>query len=94
MLPHISPPFFKPLSLLGYGSFSYVIKALDLKSNSIVAIKWSRKMGDKMSREFEILMALKGKENVVQILDFFYSIDAKNQIIQNCILEYCDQSLD
>lgn len=37
---------------------------------------------------------LRGKENVVQLLDFFYSIDDNNRIIQNTVLEYCDKSLE
>ena len=37
---------------------------------------------------------LKGKENVVQMLDFFYTIDEKQRIIQNTVLEFCDRSLE
>jgi len=37
---------------------------------------------------------LKGKDNVVQMLDFFYSVDDKQRIIQNTVLEFCDQSLE
>jgi serine/threonine protein kinase len=37
---------------------------------------------------------LRGKENIVQLLDFFYSIDDKQRIIQNTVLEYCDESLE
>lgn len=37
---------------------------------------------------------LRGKENVVQLLDFFYSIDDKQRIIQNTVLEFCDMSLE
>lgn len=37
---------------------------------------------------------LRNKENVVQLLDFFYSIDEKQRIIQNTVLEYCDMSLE
>jgi len=37
---------------------------------------------------------LRGKENVVQMLDFFYSIDDKQRIIQNTVLEFCDMSLE
>lgn len=37
---------------------------------------------------------LKGKKNVVQMLDFFYSIDEKNRVIQNTVLEFCDESLE
>lgn len=37
---------------------------------------------------------LRGKENIVQLLDFFYSIDDKQRIIQNTVLEFCDESLE
>lgn len=37
---------------------------------------------------------LKGKDNVVQLLDFYYSVDDKQRIIQNTVLEYCDKSLE
>ena len=37
---------------------------------------------------------LRGKENVVQMLDFFYSLDEKQRIIQNTVLEFCDMSLE
>lgn len=37
---------------------------------------------------------LRGKENVVQLLDFFYSIDEHQRIIQNVVLEFCDKSLE
>jgi serine/threonine protein kinase len=31
---------------------------------------------------------------VVQLLDFFYSLDEKQRIIQNTVLEFCDHSLE
>lgn len=37
---------------------------------------------------------LRGSENVIQMLDFFYSLDQKQRIIQNMVLEFCDQSLE
>ena len=37
---------------------------------------------------------LRGKDNVVQLLDFFYSLDDKQRIIQNTVLEFCDMSLE
>jgi hypothetical protein len=41
-----------------------------------------------------MLNLLKGKQNVIQMLDFFYSIDNHQRIIQCIELEYCDQSLE
>jgi renal tumor antigen len=37
---------------------------------------------------------LRGEENIVQLLDFFYTIDEKQRIIQNTVLEFCDMSLE
>ena len=59
-----------------------------------MALKRTQKAGNIISREFEILDMLRGKENIVQLLDFFYSIDDKARIIQNTVLEYCDESLE
>jgi len=59
-----------------------------------VALKRTQKAGNIISREYEILDMLRGKENVVQLLDFFYTIDDKQRIIQNTVLEYCDMSLE
>ena len=59
-----------------------------------MALKRTQKAGNIISREFEILDMLRGKENVVQLLDFFYSLDDKQRIIQNTVLEYCDMSLE
>jgi hypothetical protein len=46
-------------------------------------------VGNKISREFEVLTALTGKPNVIQLLDFFYSIDGKDRLIQNAVFEFC-----
>ncbi len=47
-----------------------------------------------MSREFEVLAALKGKENVIQLVDFFYSLDSRERLIQNSVFEFCDKNLE
>jgi glycogen synthase kinase 3 beta len=51
-------------------------------------------VGSIVSREYEILYALKDTENIVQMLDFFYSHDSKKRLIQNTVLEFCDSSLE
>ena len=61
----------------------YVFEAIDLNKDIKVALKRTQKAGNVISREFEILDMLRGKPNVVQLLDFFYSVDDKNRIIQN-----------
>ena len=37
---------------------------------------------------------LQGKPNIIQLLDFFYTVDEQERIIQNAVLEYCDGSLE
>ena len=47
-----------------------------------------------MSREYEVLMRLKGKPHIIQLLDFFYTIDHKQRTIQNSVLEFCEGNLE
>ncbi len=54
-------------------SLGFVFKAYDSVTKVPVAIKRSQKIGNKVSREYEVLSALKGKPNVIQLVDFFYS---------------------
>lgn len=51
-------------------------------------------MGNVVSREYEVLNLLLGVPNVIQMNDFFYSMDSKHRIIQNTVLEFCDCSLE
>lgn len=51
-------------------------------------------MGNKVSREFEVLSELKGIPNVIQLVDFFYSLDSKERLIQNSVFEFCDKNLE
>ena len=37
---------------------------------------------------------LQGQPNVIQLMDFFYTIDEQHRIIQNTVLEFCDESLE
>ena len=72
----------------------YVFKAIDERSKQPVAIKRSMKMGDKVSRELEVLNALRNAPNVIQLLQFFYSTDKMNRLIQNSVFEFCDSNLE
>ncbi len=72
----------------------YVFKAIDCKTGEPVAIKRSQKVGNKVSREFEVLSQLKDKQNVIQLIDFFYSLDTKERLIQNSVFEFCDKNLE
>ena len=51
-------------------------------------------MGNKVSREFEVLSELRGKPNIIQLVDFFYSLDTKERLIQNSVFEFCDKNLE
>jgi serine/threonine protein kinase len=53
----------------------YVFEAIDKNTGTTVALKRTMKAGNVVSREYEVLSLLKGAPNVVQLLDFFYSID-------------------
>ena len=37
---------------------------------------------------------LRGSPNVIQLVDFFYSLDQKQRLIQNIVMEYCESSLE
>lgn len=59
-----------------------------------MALKRTQKAGNVVSREYEILSLLKGQPNVIQMVNFFYSMSASNKLIQNTVMEYCDCSLE
>jgi hypothetical protein len=56
-----------------------VFEAFDKDHNMTVAVKRTSKVGDIVSREWEILDKLKGCHNVVQMLDIFYSEDEQGK---------------
>lgn len=78
----------------GNGAFGFVFEAYDQNNNRKVAIKRTHKVGNLISREFENLKTLHGQDNLVQLLELFYTTDLKGRIIQNAIFEYCDRSLE
>lgn len=80
--------------MLGNGAFGYVFKAYDENHDRYVAIKRSPKVGNKTSREMEVLLSMQGEENVIQLLDFFYSLDTNHRLVQNSVFEFCDQTLE
>ena len=59
-----------------------------------VAVKRTQKAGNIVSREFEVMSLLKGAQNVVQLVEFFYSLDEKERLIQNIVMEFCEGSLE
>ncbi len=44
-----------------------------MRNNQVVAVKRTTKAGEYVSREFEVLEKLKGKEHCIQMLDIYYS---------------------
>ena len=59
-----------------------------------MAVKRTQKAGNIVSREYEVMSLLKDAPNVVQMVDFFYSLDEKERLIQNIVMEYCEGSLE
>ena len=72
----------------------FVFEAFDLNRNMKVAVKRTQKAGNIVSREYEVMSLLKGDPNVVQLVEFFYSLDQKQRLIQNIVMEYCESSLE
>lgn len=73
---------------IGHGAFGkcnfeanrdlgYVFEAIDKNTGETVALKRTMKVGNVVSREYEVLTLLKDCTNVVQLLDFFYSVDQR-----------------
>ena len=83
----------KPEKVIGNGAFGFVFEAYDENRKCKVAIKRTQKAGNMISREFEILDLLRGKPNIVQMVDFYYTEDEHHRMIQNTVLEYCEASL-
>ena len=68
-------PNYKITRVIGHGAFGYVFEAYDFNRKCKVALKRTQKVGTIVSREFEILDLLRGKENIIQMIDFFYTFD-------------------
>lgn len=50
---------------IGHGAFGYVFEAIDKNTGDTVALKRTMKVGNVVSREYEVLTLLKGATNVV-----------------------------
>jgi hypothetical protein len=59
-----------------------------------VALKRIEKVGNQLSREYEILFMIKDCDNVVHIEDFFYSKNDQGKLIQNIVFEFVDDNLE
>lgn len=62
-----------PTRIIGSGSFGFVFEAYDKESRQTVAVKRTQKAGEFVSREYEVLNKLKNCNNVVKMLDIYYS---------------------
>ena len=67
--------------LRNWFAIGYVFEAYDENRNMKVAVKRTQKAGNIVSREFEVMSLLKGAPNVVQLVEFFYSLDEKERLI-------------
>ena len=72
----------------------YVFEAIDPHTGESVAIKRTSKSGEYVSREFEVLDRLRGCENVVQLLNIYYSKNEEGKVVQNLVFEFCQQNLE
>ena len=72
----------------------YVFEAIDPHTGESVAIKRTSKSGEYVSREFEVLDRLRGCENVVQLLNIYYSKNDEQKVVQNLVFEFCHQNLE
>ena len=72
----------------------FVFEAIDKNRGNKVAIKRTLKVGNVISREYVVMSMLEGAPNIVQIVDFFYTIDSMQRLIQNIVMEYCENSLE
>ena len=67
---------------MGKGSFGFVYKAVDPRTGEVFAIKRTKKDTKHLGREVEMLMQLRGCENVVNLKDVYY-IERDNQPKEN-----------
>lgn len=80
---------FKPLKVIGKGSFGEVTKAIDLRTNKVRAIKKIKKSalqkekGVDKDKEYEILTKLK-HPNIVRLLEYYQDADYFYLVTEYC----------
>lgn len=87
-------PEYFPITVKGSGSFGYVLESYDNMHNFKLAIKRTHKVGQRLSRELEILKLIKNCKYVVKLIDLYYIEDDEKRIIQNLVFEYIPLSLE
>ena len=71
----MNPPNYEITKVLGSGAFGFVFEAFDHTNHRKVALKRIEKLGNQLSREFEILLEVKDSDHIVKILvEFFFFI--------------------
>ena len=81
-------PEMEPISLRGAGAFGYVVEAYDKNLDERVAVKRTHKVGNKLSREFQVLDELKDIDQCVKMMETFYTVNDDGKVIQNVVFEY------
>lgn len=79
---------------LGSGSFGVVYLAQDNETGKMVAVKRLLKMGKLVSREIDILQRIAKAENCTEMLSCFYTVSAKNVMVQNMVFDYFPDNLE
>ena len=75
-------PLLSSVNLLTYTlCLGYVFEAIDPNTGESVAIKRTSKSGEYVSREFEVLDKLRDCENVVQLLNIYYSKNEEGKVV-------------
>lgn len=79
--------------LIGHGSFGYVFACEDNKGAKFA---WKRmlKVGKTVSREMEVLEETKNCAHVAKLAYFFYSLNYRNELVQNFIFDYYSTNLE
>lgn len=80
--------------VLGSGSFGYVFLAVNKQTNEVSAIKRIQKIGNQLSREYEILLELKNTKHCVQLRDCFFTKNESKRLVQNLVFEYVNNDLE
>jgi glycogen synthase kinase 3 beta len=75
-------------------SIGCVFEALDSSTGRRVAVKRVKKAEKKVSREYQILRAIKGHPHCIECYDIFYTIDEAGKLTQNFVFEYIPDSLE
>jgi serine/threonine protein kinase len=72
----------------------YVFEAYDRAHKQTVAVKRTTKAGEYVSREFEVLDKLRECNNVIKLLDIYYSKNEEGKTAQNLVFEFCKTNLE